>query len=180
MGILDDITGIFDNITGKDLAGIGGIFGNYIDRGNKNDALVNAYKAREQQNFNDQKAQYDYINNVYNPAVQAYQASSAAAARNAAGARAAAARQTEENRLRAGKKGMKTEQKYYEQALGNIQPWIDTGHQLLPEQAKTYGNALSGLQLAQAYLQSPAYMAKFNQSVPAYSIDIPLPDYLKR
>lgn len=174
MGLWDTINEITGSIP-RGIAGIGSSLAGYYDQKNKRDSLVNAYRDREQRNYDDAKAEYDYWQNTYLPEYKAYQASQDAAAASAASAAAA----TEENRRRAAKKGMRTEKKYFDQALGNIQPYIDVGHQLLPQVARTYGNSLEGMNMMAGYMNTPQFVARMNQSVPAYKTNIPLPSYIK-
>lgn len=175
MSILSDV---WDGITGavsdipKGIVGIGANLYNGYDQRQRQNDLVNAYREREAQNYANSKAEYDYYMNEYLPQYQAAQAASSAAAAAAANANDAA-------RRKAAKKGMKIEKKFFDEAKGNIQPYIDTGHRLLPSVEKTYGNALSGMQLMQGYMNNPQYMQTMNQSRPAYQTNIPLPNWVK-
>lgn len=128
-------------------------------------------RAAEQRNYDDSKDAYDSYNS--------WAQQNAAASAGAANARAAAARATEAARQGALKKAMKTEKKYYDTAQGYLAPWRESAARLLPQAEATYSGSLSGMNNLMQMLQSPEAMAKMNASVPAYSVNLGLPDYLR-
>lgn len=94
-------------------------------------------------------------------------------------ASAAAARQTEANRRKAAKKANKYLQANYKDLLAMYQPYRQTADQLLPQMTKTYEDSL-GLQKSMlGFVQSPQEVAKLNGSIPAWNVQVPLPDYVK-
>ena len=83
--------------------------------------------------------------------------------------------------MKAYKKGTKFIEQQFDNSQAQLQPYVETGHRLLPEQAKTYQNGLQGLNMMQAYLQTPQNMQKMNApQIPTYAQDLgELPEYLK-
>lgn len=95
------------------------------------------------------------------------------------GAAAAAARANEAARQAAAKKANRKTQKTYKQILAMYEPYRKTADQLLPQMTQTYQNSL-GLQNALAqYVSSPDQTAKLNGSIPAYNVNVPLPDSVR-
>lgn len=81
--------------------------------------------------------------------------------------------------IQAYKEAMKKEQEGYAAALARYKPFTDASLQILPQQVKTYEDAAKNISMLNAYLMTPQKLAQMDQSVPAYTIDIPLPDYIK-
>lgn len=81
--------------------------------------------------------------------------------------------------IQAYKEAMKKEQEGYQAALARYKPFTDASLQILPQQVKTFEDANKNISMLNAYLMTPQRLAQMDQSVPAYTIDIPLPDYIK-
>jgi len=143
-----------------------------VNKDNTESQYLDYLRQKEQQNFQDSSAAIDAYN-------QQAQAAAGAAQANAA-ARASAARATEANRQAAAKKANKVDKKTYKDILKMYAPYRQTANQLLPQMQQTYQNSL-GLQNALAqYVNSPAQVAKLDAAVPAYNVNIPLPDYVRQ
>ena len=128
-------------------------------------------RSAEQQNYDNQKAAYE--------ANQAAQAQNYANNQAARAPNQAAARATQASKNAAERKAAKIQQKYYEEAQGLLRPYAETSARLLPQVEQAYGSSLSGLGSLLAELQNPKNMAKMNGSVPAYSVPLEIPAYLR-
>lgn len=147
-------------------------------------------KTKAQNAYNDYLKQNEQTNadqtNAYN-AWQAQQgqaeygtqsANAAMMAQNQA-AQVEAMRQNEINRMKASKRANKYSKTMYKKLLKMYEPYKQTADMLLPQMTETYQNSL-GLQNAMGqYVQSPTQLAKLEASVPAYNINIPLPDSVR-
>jgi hypothetical protein len=144
--------------------------------------------ALNQSNADKSQSQYlDYLREKEN---QNYQASvDAITAYNAqggggggghgGGGAAAAAAANERARLAAAKKANKKEKKTYKKLLEMYAPYRAVADKLLPEMTQTYQNSL-GLQSALGnFINQPEQMAKLNGSIPAFAVDVPLPDTIR-
>lgn len=182
MSLLDDISGFFSKnktwldplvSTGMDLYGA-----------SQKDSAIQGYndamRQGIEQDYNSQKANYDAYNKYLNEQYYPWQQASQAAAGAAAAARAKNARMEEDNRLAASKKAAKIEHRGYKNALALLQPYINAGQQVLPQMTNSYLSGLNGMNMLGAYLQSPQFVNRLNQSVPAAQTGVPLPDYIKR
>lgn len=170
MGLFDDIGGfIKDNPLIKPLVNLGSnIFGASQNSRNQ-DAYLDSLRQAEQQNYDQAKATNEAYMNWLGESQAASNASRAASA--------AAARQNEANRVRAAKKGMKKEQKAFNEIKGLFKPYADTGAELLPIMSNTYKQGANNLSMLNAFMTDPS---KMNQSVPAWQTGVPLPDWMKK
>lgn len=131
-----------------------------MNQNNANSDYASLINNATQEDYNQQKANYD-------AAVQAQQSNMAAAAANNAA------------KLAAQRKALEAETAKYNEAMGYLKPFRESAKRILPKQEKTYTDTLGGLSNLMALYQSPEMMAKLNQSVPAYSVKMQLPDYLR-
>ena len=140
------------------------------------------------QQYLQQKEQQNYQNSV--DAINAYNAQVAAILGSggggggggggaAAAAAAAAARQTEANRMKAAKKANKYMQSVYKKALEAYAPYKATADQLLPQMQKTYEGSLGMQNNLASFVQDPMQMAKLNASIPAWQVNVPLPESVR-
>lgn len=152
----------------------GGFFGAWNEQQNQQRAsqqMLDAYQHAAQQNYQNQLA---YMNWQTGEAEKQRQAAASARASNRA-----AAMQNAANQQKALKRQMGVEQGFFDQASSYLQPYAQLGSQLLPQVGQTYGQGLTGTNLLAAYYNSPQAVAQMQQSVPAYSINIPRPkEYL--
>lgn len=120
-------------------------------------------RQREQKNYEDSVAQI----NAYNQQGAAMGAGSSGGGNDAA-------------RMAAASRGNHAMQKTYKQLLKMYAPYRQTADRLLPQMTQTYENSL-GLQnsLAQ-FLNSPAQVAKLSASIPAYNVQVPVPDSVRQ
>lgn len=152
------------------LSGVGSLYGAYNEnQGNSN--AFDAMKANEDRRYQDYLNEYNYYRDYVTKDAEARSAAGAAAA--AASAKNAAAKSAAE------KKAFKAYKKDNKKIQGLWDPYAQTGHRLLPQMEQTYGNALGSMNLLNSYMMSPQFQQLTNSSVPAYQVDIPLPDYLK-
>lgn len=173
MSFWDDITGFIGDNKGwlqpLATAGLGALKQSNSD--NTQSEYLQYLKDRENQNYQNSINQI----NAYNTAMGANVASSNAArasARTAASANQAA-------QLAAAKKAKNQMQKTYKNLLAMYAPYRQTADRLLPQMTQTYEGSL-GIQNSLAkLLASPEQQAKFSASVPAWQINVPLPDSLK-
>lgn len=80
----------------------------------------------------------------------------------------------------ASKKALKAEQDAIKKNKALYQPFADTALRLLPQKTKMYEDSLGQLSQMSQLLASPEQRALLTASRPASSVNIPLPDYLKR
>lgn len=132
-----------------------------------NSQYIDYLRNRENQNYENAKAQAD----AYNQQLAASGAASSA--------RAAAARQNESNRLAAAKKANKVTQDTYKKILAMYAPYKQTADALLPQMTKTYQDSLALQGDMLGFVQSPEQQAKLNAAGPAWNVNVPLPDYVK-
>lgn len=145
------------------------------NKDNSQSQYLDYLKEREKQNY---QQSVDQIN-AYNAQLAAAGAGGGGGGGDGGAAAAAAARATEANRRKAAKKANKSSQKTYKEMLAIYAPYRQTADVLLPQMTQTYQNSL-GMQKSLAdYLKSPAQMAKLDASIPAYNINIPLPDEVR-
>ena len=173
MGWFDGVTGFLEKnadwlkpVVGL---GLGALKQGNVDNTQKE--YINYLKQREDANY--QNSINDI--NAYNAQMQANFAASSANRRAAAGAAAA----NEAARQGAAKKANKVQQKMYKNLLAMYAPYRQTADQLLPQMTKTYEGSL-GLQNSLAsLLATPTEKAKFTASVPAWQVNVPLPESVK-
>ncbi|MBL0320548.1 MAG: hypothetical protein IPP74_14830 [Alphaproteobacteria bacterium] len=118
-------------------------------------------RQREQQNYDNSVAQI----NAYN--TQGAQAGSGGGGGNDAARMAAAA------------KGQHAMDKTYKQLLAMYAPYRQTADRLLPQMTQTYENSLGLQNGLMQFLNSPSQVAKLNGSIPAYNVNVPLPDSVR-
>lgn len=132
------------------------------------DDYLDSLRAAEQRNYDQAKLEHD---------AYADWAEGAAAARNAAAASSAsAARANEASRVNAAKKGLKTEKKAFQTIKGIYEPFANTSKELLPVMTGAYRQGVDNLSMLNAFMTNPA---KMNNSIPAYAINAPLPEYAR-
>lgn len=130
---------------------------------------VNADQTNAYNNWQAQQGQAEYGTQSANAAMMAANQA----------AQVAAMQQNEANRLKASKRANKYSKTLYKKLLKMYEPYKKTADMLLPQMTQTYQNSL-GLQNAMGqYVQSPQQLAKLDASVPAYNINIPLPDSVR-
>lgn len=149
--------------------GIGAL--NQSNNADTQSAYLDYLRQREDSNYQNYVDQVNYAN--------ASGAAGAAASGKASAAKAAAARQTEANRQAAAKKANRFLQKNYKQILAMYLPYKQTADTLLPQKTQTYENSLQLQNALLSYLNQPDQVAKLNGSIPAYNVNVPLPDYLR-
>ena len=175
--VTDAVSGAWDFVkdNAKPIASVAvGALGN-LNKQNQESAYLDYLKEKEQQNYNDSVA-----------AINAYNAQLAQSGGHAGGGPAgpsaadvAAARQSEANRLKAAKRANKYSKNMYKDLLKMYEPYRKTADMLLPQMTQTYQNSL-GMQNAMAnYVASPAQVAKLDASVPAFNVNVPLPDSVR-
>lgn len=165
------------NYGGDIVAGLGDAYSAY-NAGNSRNQYADAVRNYIQQDYNDQKAQYEY-DQQYNQQVAAASAANRAAARQAAVARAAAAVQTEANRQAAAKKAKKHMDSTYKNVQGLLKPSVDIYNALMPQMQNTYSGAANTVDLMRAYLMSPQQQAQMNLPVSASQVGMALPKYMQ-
>jgi len=122
-----------------------------------------------------QKEQQNFASST--DAINAYNAQLMAGGGGGGGNSGAAA--TEANRQKAAKKANKVTQKNYKELLKMYAPYRQTADKLLPEMTQTYQNSLGLQQALGNFVNAPEQMAKLNGSIPAYNVNIPLPDSVR-
>ena len=143
-------------------AGVGAIKQNSLD--NSSNQYLNYLREREQRNYDNYVASANSLN--------------ATNAANAA-SRAAAANANDAARRGAAAKANKAERKMYKKLLALYSPLKDSAMTLLPQMQETYLNSLAMQGSMGQFLNKPEQMAKLNGALPAYQVNIPLPDSLK-
>jgi hypothetical protein len=134
----------------------------YSSRGNRDDLAALYGQAEREKYANAQanrEAYLDYIGKAYGQGD---------GGRGAAIAGAHAA--SEGARLGAGKKAIKRMNRLYKQGRKDLAPYRAAGQMLLPQATHTASQALQGMNLMNAYLHTPAQLAKLNQSGPAAQV----------
>lgn len=127
-----------------------------------------AYNASQTNAYNDQLAQAGHVQQANLNALAANQAE-----------QVAAMRANEANRLKASKRANKYSKTMYKKLLQMYEPYKKTADMLLPQMTQTYQNSL-GMQNAMGqYVSSPQQVAKLDASVPAYQVNVPLPDSVR-
>lgn len=126
----------------------------------------------QQEDYNNQKANYD----AYTQWLQQSNANDAAN-RAASNARAAA---NEKARLAGVAKAKDQLGKTYKKMSPYIDPYADMGLRVRPEIENTYMGALKALSNLTQQNMTPEAMKQWNQSKPAWEINAPLPDWMKR
>lgn len=188
MGWFDSFDGFVDKATSfvdknknwlEPVVNLGTSLFNQSSENSATSQYLDYLRQKEQQNYNDSVATYN-AQMDYQKQLAAAHGANSAAARAASAARANAARQTEANRQRAAKKANKFEQNMYKELLGYYQPFKDTAIDLLPRMQATYIDALNSMGNLNKFVSSPNQVAKLNSSIPAYAVDIPLPEELRR
>ncbi len=102
-----------------------------------------------------------------------------ASSASSSGAAAAIQRQTESNRLKALRKAVSDAQAGFDKSRSYLEPYYNSGVKFIPQKEKQYGESLKITDLLSAYMQSPEYLQKLNQSKASFNVDLPVPDYLK-
>lgn len=172
MGIFDSIGDFFtDNKSWlKPVTNfISGIGGSAVNSRNQ-EAYLQALRDAEQRNYDDAKA--------YNDAYVDYLGRKSAASAASSASSAAASRANQAAAMKAGKKALKQEKKGFKQLKDLWQPFVDTGKQVLPQMTQAYGMGFGNLQDMNKLFQTPEFQASTKQSVPAYEINVPIPNYL--
>lgn len=170
MGWFDTVTGwIGDNKDWlKPVASIGTGILKQVNTNNTQDQYLDYLKQREDKNYQDSLA-----------AINAYNTQLAASGNRGDGGRAAAARQNQASQMKAEKKGNKVSQDTYKKILEMYAPYKQTADTLLPQMTKTYQDSL-GLQNSMlGFVKDPMQQAKLNGSIPAYNVNVPLPDSVR-
>lgn len=144
-------------------------------QGSTNNSYASSYAdALEKQN----QANYaNYLSNL--DAYNKYQtaASSASAANRAAAASARAA--NDKASMAAAKKALKYETKAKKEAFARYQPYVDAANSLLPKRTALAGQGLDLLStLGQQLAGQTGKLSGSNG--PAWTINVPVPEYLKR
>lgn len=137
-------------------------------RDNTQQQYLDYLRQQEDQNYQDSVTGI----NAYNEQLAATQA--------AAASRAAAARQTEANRMKASKKANKVSQQTYKDILAMYKPYKDVADRLLPQKTQAYENSLGLQNSLLNYIQQPNQKAKLDAAGPAWSVNVPLPDYMRK
>lgn len=173
----DDVTGFVSN--NKDILSTVAATGLSAAKNSSQDKAAKDYQAylqqQEQANYNNYLSQVDAYNTQGANAAAASAANSARAAANSRASSAAAAA-TERNARKAAGKASKASQKGYKEALAMLAPYVQAGEKILPAKQATYLEALNRMGAMGNYLNSPDQMAKANASIPAFAVNIPLPE----
>ena len=180
MGWFDDIVGFVDRNKDwiKPVVSIGSSVLKQKQVDNTQQEYLDYLRQREIENYQNSVNDINYYNAQGEAAAGNAAANRAASAANRAAA-TAAARQTEANRMKAAKKSNKSLQKTYKDILELYRPYKETADVLLPQMTQTYQNSLGLQNTLGQFLQNPAQMAKLNSSVPAWNINVPLPDSVR-
>lgn len=150
-------------------------------------AGVGAYgiyqKTKGENAYNDYLRENERLNaertNAYNDQLAKDAASQNAASYTNSAAQIAAMQGTEANRMAAALQASKYSQNMYRKLLKMYEPYRQTAEMLLPQKTQTYQNSLALQNAMGNYVSSPDQMAKLNASVPAYNVNIPLPDSVR-
>ena len=140
------------------------------DSRNKSD-YINILKAQEDKNFAE--------NQAYNLAAQAYNERAAANANANSAAAASASAANQRNAQAAGNKAAKQLDKVYAADMDTFRPYKETADKLLPQMTAAYEGGLGGLNMLNAYLNSPEQLAKMNQGKPQWATGAPTPKWAK-
>lgn len=173
MGIFDDITGFISGNQSwlKPVLSLGSnLYKKSEDSRNKSD-YINLLKAQEDRNFAD--------NQAYNLAAQAYNAQAAANANANSAAAASAAAANQRNAQAAQNKASKQMDKVYGENMEIFRPYKETADKLLPQMTAAYESGLGGLNMLNAYLNTPEQLAKMNQNKPQWAVGAPVPKWAK-
>lgn len=176
-GILDTVSSFIGNNQGWLKPVLSTVTGaiRQTNTDNSQQDYLNYLRQREDQNYQNSLAQI----NAYNAALSAGGGGGSSGGGGGNGAAVAAAKATEANRMKAAKKANQYTKTMYSKLLDMYAPYKQTADALLPQMTKTYQDSL-GLQSAlNQYVQRPDQVAKLNASVPAYAINIPLPDSVR-
>lgn len=157
-----------------------GAYGAY-NQGKTASSAADILKQHEQYKYDQAKQNYNAYN-AYLAQKQAAQAAGAGAAASAAAARYNAQQKTEKRRRKKFKQAKKEYKENFEQnVIPQLQPFVQTGHRLLPQVEQTYGDSLSGMNALGQFLQSPERMKLMQPSGPTTQQNIgTLPEYLKQ
>jgi len=137
----------------------------------------NFLKQKEDRNYADSKAAWEYKQDQdLQAAANANARSRAKAATANANAKASrdAAIKTEKNRQKAAKKANKIEQASFAKALEMYAPYVKSGLDVLPGKVATYNSSLDSMKTLKDYLSQP----ERTQVTPASETLVTLPDYL--
>lgn len=138
-------------------------------RGRNN--IYDILKAREDANYAQAKQQYE-SDAAYQAALGAYRSRSAAGAASAAAANAA-------SQQAALKRSLRTQNKTYDNVMGEYAPYRSAALELLPKQTKTYGGTLDTIDAMRALYSSPNALATMSGSIAAQQVPLQLPDYIR-
>lgn len=135
------------------------------------DDYIKLLRSQEDKNFAD--------NQAYNSAAQAYNEQAQAAANANAAASAAASAANQRNAQAAQNKAAKQMDRTYGENMDIFRPYKETADKLLPQMTAAYESGLGGLNMLNAYLNSPEQLAKMNQSKPQWATGAPVPKWAK-
>jgi hypothetical protein len=94
--------------------------------------------------------------------------------------RAAAQAQQDELSRRYAKKANRKQREHFGEAKGYLEPYRQTGLRLLPQMEGTYTQGLNNLGLLGKYAMNAKNMAALDGSKPAYEVQLPLPEYMRK
>lgn len=121
-----------------------------------------------------QKELQNYYNSV--DAINAYNTQLAAAGGGGGGGGGGS---NDAARMAAAKKANKVTQRTYKKLLGMYEPFKETTNRLLPQMTGAYENSLNLQKSLLDYVNQPQQMAKLDAPVPAWKINVPVPDSVR-
>lgn len=134
-------------------------------QGQSNKDYADLLADREQWKYDQAKESHDAYSNYMNMANGIAQGN-AAAANARAGAIAGAFNAAEQRRIGASKKGKKDLKRTHKRAISYLTPYRVAGESMIAPTLNMFNQGVEGLNLMNAYMQTPEQMAKMNQSGP--------------
>lgn len=162
----------------QDILDVGGNLLNNANKSRGRDKFQQGIRDAIEYDYNQQRDYNDAVNR-YNQEYSQYEAGQSAAANAAANARYAASAATEANRQAAAKKAQKTMDKTYAQTMGMYLPYKQVADATLPKMSGAYNQSLENMAQLAGMIFTPEGIKKMNQSVPATSVKMPPPRYLR-
>jgi len=144
--------------------------------GDSTNQYIGAIQKAQQDDYNNQKTNYDAYTQWLQTTTNANNANSAAKAK----ASNANASRNERSRLAGVKSAQKILRQTYDKMSPYIDPYADMGLRVRPQIESTYTGALKALGDLTQQQTSPEAMKQWNQSVPSWQTNAPLPDWMKR
>lgn len=174
MNWLDSISGFIDDNASwlKPIVNVGGSIYGQSQAQKGAQGMLDAQSQGEQQRYDDalaeQQAYNKYVDDLNMHDWQEQQS------------RAAASAQQDSLNRRYAKKANRKQRQYFEEAKGYYEPYRQTGLRLLPQMEGAYSQGLNNLGLLGKYTMNAKNMAALDGSKPAYEIQLPLPEHMRK